>query len=255
MNRRAGWDDVVAVILAGGLGTRLRSVVADRPKCLAEVLGRPFLAHQLDRLAAAGIARALICTGYLGEQVEASIGPRHGPIEVAYSREQSPLGTGGGLRLGVSRTDRPFLLVVNGDSLCDAALAPLLERSVEVGGRPVMMLVQMPDTAAFGRVACADEAAGSRVTGFCEKGVAGPGWINAGIYLMARADVMGIAVGEPVSLERDVFPAWAAAGHLFSLRTTAGFIDIGTPETYHRLERFLLDRQPDPRLHGRQGAD
>src|SRR5262245_56899453 len=92
-----------AAILAGGLGTRLRSSVGDRPKVLAEVRGRPFLACLLDLLGGQGIRRVVLCTGYRGEQVEAAFGGAYGGLELHYSREPEPLGTGGALRLAVPR--------------------------------------------------------------------------------------------------------------------------------------------------------
>src|SRR5438094_528454 len=92
-----------AVILAGGLGTRLRSAVADRPKVMAEVCGRPFLAHLLDQLAGQGVRRVVLCTGYRGEQVEAAFGDAYGALALDYSPEPEPLGTGGALRLALPR--------------------------------------------------------------------------------------------------------------------------------------------------------
>ena len=117
--------DVSAVILASGLGTRLRSVVADRPKVLAPIGGRPLLAYLFDQLIAAGIREAVLATGYRGEQIEAALGTAYGPLRLRYSPEPSPLGTGGALRLAWSLLAAPSALVMNDDSYCQADLAAL----------------------------------------------------------------------------------------------------------------------------------
>ena len=124
-------SNIEAAILAGGLGTRLRSVVPDRPKVLAEIGGRPFIEILLDQVAAAGIRTAVLCTGYLGDQIEARLGTRRGPLALRYSREVEPLGTGGALRLALPMLASDTVLVLNGDSYCDAdlrALSPVARR-------------------------------------------------------------------------------------------------------------------------------
>src|SRR5947208_1434645 len=105
---------VVAAILAGGFGTRLRSVVADRPKPLATISGRPFLAYQLDQLAAVGLRRVVLCTGYRGDQVEATFGRHYAGMRLEYSLEAAPLGTAGALRLALPLLDSDHVLVMNG---------------------------------------------------------------------------------------------------------------------------------------------
>ncbi len=94
-------SNITAAILAGGLGTRLHSAIPDRPKVLAEVGGRPFIVYLLDQIAAAGIEEVVLCTCYLGHQVKEVLGTTHGPLSLIYSKESSPLGTGGALRLAL----------------------------------------------------------------------------------------------------------------------------------------------------------
>src|SRR3989338_6029269 len=107
---------VTVAILAGGLGTRLRSVIADRPKVLAEVRGRPFLTYIFDQLIAASIKYAVLCTGYLGEKVCDRFGDSYGSLRLAYSQEPSPRGTAGALRLALPLFKSDSVLVMNGDS-------------------------------------------------------------------------------------------------------------------------------------------
>ena len=110
------------MILAGGFGTRLRSVVSDRPKVLAEVGGRPFLEYLLDQLVAEDVKSVVLCTGYLGEQVQRRLGTHYRTLALQYSREPQPLGTGGALRLALPMLDTDPVLVMNGDSYCDTRL-------------------------------------------------------------------------------------------------------------------------------------
>ncbi len=227
---------VTAAILAGGMGTRLRSVVSDRPKVLAEVAGRPFLGFLLDQLAAAGVGRAVLCTGYLGENVCTEFGESYGNLHLQYSRESSPLGTGGGLRLALPLFESDFVLVMNGDSYCDVDLSAFWAWHYDRHGSASMVLAEVPDTARYGSVCTDDDG---QILSFEEKGGReGPGWINAGIYLLARRLVMTIPVGRSVSLEREAFPGWVGRG-LYGYRSDGRFLDIGTPESYATAEQVL----------------
>jgi NDP-sugar pyrophosphorylase family protein len=223
----------VAVILAGGLGTRLRAVVADRPKVLAEVDGRPFITYLLDQVASAGCHEVVLCTGYLGEQIEAAIGPTYRGLEVTYSREAQPLGTGGALRLAVERLDAPEMLVLNGDSFCAASLAPFAEWHTARGSQASLLLAWVPDASRYGTVVL---DASCRIQRFEEKRAAnGPGWINAGVYLLKRDLLASLPADAVVSLEREVFPRWC----LYGFRVEAPFIDIGVPAEYARALAFF----------------
>jgi D-glycero-alpha-D-manno-heptose 1-phosphate guanylyltransferase len=230
------WADVTAVILAGGVGSRLRSAVSDRPKGLALIHGRPFLAYLLDQLADAGARRVVFSTGHLAEQVEAAFGATWRGMQVAYSPETAPLGTGGGLRLATAHVATTTLLVMNGDSFCAVDLAAFLRDHVAHGGAPALVLAHQADTSRFGLVEC---DADHRITAFCEKAEAGgPGWINAGIYAVERSLVAGLPADRPVSLEREAFPAWIARG-LRGFPCAGAFLDIGTPESYAAAEAFF----------------
>ena len=231
--------ETTALVLAGGLGTRLRESVSDRPKVLAEVLGRPFLAFLLDQLVDAGVRRIVLCTGYMGELVERAFGSEYRGAELAYSLEASPLGTGGALQLALPLLASDPVLVLNGDSYCDVDLRALKLWQVESGARNVLTLTRVEDTSRFGRVELDDER---RLTSFLEKGDAeGPGLINAGVYLLGRELLESIpdaTAGGPVSLERDILSAWIARG-LHGFPTQGRFLDIGTPRSYTAAERFF----------------
>jgi histidinol-phosphate phosphatase family protein len=233
-------QDVTAYILAGGFGTRLRQVVSDRPKVMAEVLGRPFLYHILDRLARVGISRAVICTGYMAEQLEAAVGPSYRGMPLAYSREETPLGTGGALRLAFERHPAKLVLAMNGDSLVEADLAAYLGWYARHDFPSALLLVGVDDTARFGRVETDAQVGGQgRVLAFREKGIDGPGLINAGVYLLRPESLAHIKPGDTASIETDVFPQLAQAGKLGAFTVQGRFLDIGTPESYTAAGQFL----------------
>ncbi len=228
--------DIPALILVGGLGTRLRSVLSDRPKALAPVGGRPFLAFLFDQLQTAGVRRAVLCTGYRAHQVEETFGPRYGDLALAYSREETPLGTGGALRLALPLLEGETALVLNGDSYVDCPLGEFHAWHRDHGFPGSLLLTWVEDAARFGTV----EADGAgRIQAFREKqGLHQPGWINAGVYLLARRLLEALPADRPVSLEREGFPAWLAGG-LGGYARRAAFLDVGTPESLARAEAFL----------------
>jgi D-glycero-alpha-D-manno-heptose 1-phosphate guanylyltransferase len=240
-NKSAPLADITAAILAGGLGTRLRSVISDRPKVLAEIHGRPFLTYLLDELAAVGIEHVVLCTGYKAEKVREILGDRYRNMRLNYSEETTPLGTGGALRAALPHLETPTLLVLNGDSFCRADLAAFRTWHDERQAQASLLLAQVPDTARFGRVTV-DET--GQVLEFAEKGQNfGPGSINAGIYLLAQKLIAEIPTDRAVSLEREVFPAWIGRG-LCGYSGGREFLDIGTPESFAQAEQFFAAGKP-----------
>lgn len=230
-------DGVTAAILAGGLGTRLRSVVADRPKVLAPVAGRPFLAHLLDRLSSAGVGKVVLLVGYAAEQVKAAFGEEYGGMRLAYSAEPEPRGTGGAVRLALPHFDGDAVLLLNGDSFCDVDLTAFRAFHLEEPRSAALTLTRVPNAGRFGRVNLDTDG---RVVGFEEKRAnAGPGWINAGVYLLPRRLLEEIPADRAVSLEREVFPDWVARGLVRAFPAGGRFIDIGVPESYAAASEFF----------------
>jgi len=234
-------SSVTAAILAGGLGTRLRSVVADRPKVLAGIRGRPFLAFLLDQLADAGLRNAVLCTGYMGHEVRAAFGDSHRGVRLAYSQEPAPLGTGGAIRLAAEQLASPSALVLNGDSYCQLDVGAFWADHCAAGSRATLALVRVDDASRFGQV---ELDPSHRILRFEEKGArTGAGWINAGMYLIDRQWIEAIPAGRAVSLEREVFPGWIDRG-LRGWPGSGPFLDIGTPESYREADRFFAARDP-----------
>lgn len=231
------FDGVTAAVLAGGFGTRLRSVVSDLPKVLAPVNGRPFLAYLLERLERAGVKETVLLVGFKADMVQAAFGDRFGAMRVAYSTETEPLGTAGAVRLALPLLTNQTVLMMNGDSYCDLDFSAFLRCHREHDGGATLTLTHVDNASRFGRVHV-DTA--DRVVRFEEKDpVPAPGWINAGIYLFQRELIEGIATGKAVSLERDVLPEWVAKQKVRAFRGGGRFIDIGVPESYGAAEAFF----------------
>lgn len=222
-----------AIVLVGGLGTRLRPVVQDVPKPLAPVAGRPFLAWVLDRLAAAGLRRTILATGYLGEMVECTIGAQWNGMDMAYSVEPEPLGTGGAVRLAARRLQGDGAHVLNGDTFVAYAPAALEAAMQARAAIAAIALARVDDVGRYGAVEVID----GRVVAFREKGQHGPGLINAGCYCLSSSALDGMPARDAFSLERDWLPGLAAAGRVAAFDDTRNFIDIGVPEDYARAQR------------------
>jgi D-glycero-alpha-D-manno-heptose 1-phosphate guanylyltransferase len=223
-----------AIILAGGFGTRLREVMADLPKPMAPVAGRPFLEILLASLARKGFRRVVLSLGYMADKVVAHFGSHFAGIELVYEIELAPLGTGGALRQAMSRCNADHVFVFNGDTYLD-----LEAQDVDIHWQkhraPIIVACEVPDTARYGRLATGRGC----VLGFAEKGVTGPGLINAGCYVLPTDILDEFPSGEPFSLEAD-FLANAVGKQRFDLFVTNGrFIDIGVPEDYVRAQTEL----------------
>ncbi len=229
-------DAIMPVILAGGLGTRLRAAVPDRPKAMALVGGRPILEYQLDRLARAGFHSAVLCVGYQADQIQRHFGTSYAGLSVHYAIESVLLGTGGALRNALPLVDTPLLLGLNADSWCDGDLASFVDWHHRRPAVWSMMLTQVADAGRYGAVTVGPEG---EVLAFREKQAgAGTGWINAGIYLGDRSMLAGVPEHQVCSLERDLFPALIGAG-LFGWQGGGRFIDIGTPESHAAAAAFF----------------
>ncbi len=232
--------DIPALILAGGLGTRLQSAIGNLPKVLAPVAGKPLICHQLDRLAAAGVRQVILCTGYRAELVEHTLGAKYGELALRYSREWGQLGTGGAIRLAASLVASPLTIVLNGDSLCHANLAELVAQHQAAGAKATLLVTDVKDASRFGRVEM--DATFGPLTGwvqrFAEKGASGPGLVNAGVYVLSSAAMSEIPALRAVSLERETFPGWIGQG-LLAHAGASRLIDIGTPESYAAAEAWL----------------
>ena len=228
-NRTAACD---LLVLCGGLGTRLRSVVSDRPKPMAMIEERPFVDFVIDHFVQHGVQRIILCTGYLGNHIAEWYAGRSRAYELLMSREGSPLGTAGALRqaVGLIRSD-PFM-VVNGDSLINVDPEDFLKFHTAKGGCASVTLVNASMRADVGFVTIAPDA---RITAFAERQPdASSRFHNAGVYLFERPLVEQLPEHRPYSIEVDLLPALLSRG-VFGFVSDASLYDIGTPE---RLEGY-----------------
>jgi D-glycero-alpha-D-manno-heptose 1-phosphate guanylyltransferase len=230
---------VEAIVLAGGLGTRLRSAVPDLPKPMAPVNGRPFLEHQLDYWAGQGVTRFILSVGYRHEAISRHFGAKHRGIPVAYVIENEPLGTGGGLLLAARElaAGGPFL-VLNGDTYFEVALGALRDFHAARGADITFSLFRSPQQ---GRYTGLETGAAGEVLSLNagEKG----GLANGGVYLAERRLLDGGTwpAGSRLSLEEDILPTALRAGkRLYGLEFPGRFLDIGVPEDYARAASLLV---------------
>ena len=227
-----------AAVLAGGLGTRLRSVLPDRPKVLAPIEGRPYLDFLLDWLAEAGIRHVVLCLGYRANAVQAHLSafPRV-DLTIQTVVEPEPAGTAGALRYAAGALRSDPVMVMNGDSFIDGDLDLFLADHLARRPTASVLCAEVPDASRYGRI---ERAADGLVQRFAEKdpNAHGPGLINAGVYLFAKPVLEEIARNGAESLERDVFPSLVPRG-VYGHVTAGTFLDIGTPESLAAAPRVL----------------
>lgn len=228
-------DEVI--VLVGGLGTRLRDVVPDLPKPLAPVAGRPFLAYLLDQLAQGGMRRAILATGHMAEKIEQVVGSRWLDMDIVYSREAEPLGTGGAIRQAVQLLKGDAVHLANGDTFVRVDLVAL-ENFTRAHKLPMgMALAWVSDSARYGAV----EIGAGRVVGFQEKGSKGAGYINAGTYFLTGGAIAALPTMKNYSFEAEVLRSRALAGEVAAFSGSRDFIDIGVPDDYRRAQDLFLE--------------
>ena len=228
-----------AVILAGGLGTRLRSAVPDLPKPMAPISGRPFLEYQLDYWISQGVSRFVLSVGYRHEAITEHFGPRYKGVDLEYAIEEQPLGTGGAFLLAAEKTGlrEPFLLL-NGDTYFRVDWSVLNDYALEHDADWCFSLFR---TSEAGRYMGIELSSEGRITSLKSGVEQGPRLANGGVYWVHPRVLSGAwRGGAKLSLEDGVFPAAFAAGQrLFGLEFTGTFIDIGVPDDYHRAATLL----------------
>lgn len=228
-----------AIVLAGGLGTRLREVVPDLPKAMAPVAGRPFLEILLADLARKGFGRVVLSLGFMAEKIQSYFGEEYAGMAIGYVIEQVPLGTGGAVRLAMTACAADHVFVFNGDTYLDLEVESV-EQHWKKYRCPLIVGREVPDTARYGRLM----TTAGRVNGFSEKGVAGPGLINAGCYVLNQGQLNGFPLNSAFSLETDYLSKVVKDQPLDLFVTSGHFIDIGVPEDYERAQSELAGLLP-----------
>ena len=225
-----------AIVLAGGFGTRLREVVPDLPKPMAPVAGRPFLDILLTALARKGFSRVILSLGFMSDKVQEYFGEQFAGMELVYEVEDTPLGTGGAVRQALTRCLEDHVFVFNGDTYLDLEVADV-EAHWQKHHNPIIVARKVLDTARYGRL----HTINGRVIGFLEKGMFGPGLINAGCYVLPVAILDEFALRQAFSLEVDFLAKTVVTQHVNLFVTDGHFIDIGVPEDYMRAQSELAE--------------
>lgn len=224
---------IQAVILAGGLGTRMRPHTETVPKPMLPVRGRPFIEHQIELLRGAGFRRFLLLVGWLGEQIEAHLGDgsRLG-VEIRYSYESTPLGTGGALKNAAALLEPEFALI-NGDTLLDIDYAAFCG----AGFQPALVVIAA-SRAPNGRKGNLNLAENGAILGYSKRNPAGS-HVDAGVAALRREVLDLIPSGRPCSFEEEILPQLIATRQAIAVVTGVAFFDMGTPAGLAALEAHL----------------
>jgi D-glycero-alpha-D-manno-heptose 1-phosphate guanylyltransferase len=224
-----------AIILAGGLGTRLRSAVPDLPKCLAPVGGRPFIAYVTDHFRREGIRRFIFALGYKSTYFDEFFRSEFPRGDYDISLEEEPLGTGGAIRQACGRVEGTTVLILNGDTFFRIGVKDLAKFHTERQAGCSLCLKPMRDFDRFGVVELADDG---RVSRFREKQYYAAGLINGGVYALEKAALLQEEWPKVFSFEKDYLEA-GREKRLYGLVQDNYFIDIGIPEDYRRANEEL----------------
>ncbi|MCB0797859.1 MAG: HAD-IIIA family hydrolase [Chitinophagales bacterium] len=226
------------IVLAGGFGTRLASVVQDLPKPMAPVAGKPFLQYILDDLSEQGMQRCILAVGHLRQVIMRYFGDVYAGMELVYSEEEVPLGTGGGIRQAVGYLQGDEAFVINGDTFFGVDLRSLESFHHSHDGSLTLALKKMYRFDRYGTVETDDSGS---ITAFLEKQYREEGLINGGVYCLHRS-VFTDDLPKVFSFEKEVLEVQFREGHLFGQESEAYFIDIGIPEDYERAQTEMLSR-------------
>jgi D-glycero-alpha-D-manno-heptose 1-phosphate guanylyltransferase len=226
---------IEAIVLAGGFGTRLRSVVSDVPKPMAPIGEKPFLAYVLQNLSKNGVTRVIVSAGYMSEKIVDYFGHNFFGMDLIYSIEDEPLGTGGAIREAMKLLNGSHAYIFNGDTYLDFDLSAI-EREWQKSKKSMILGILVDDVSRYGSV----KVDGTKVVGFVEKGLAGEGYINAGCYVFdvnIRKDFA--CFPKNFSIESDFLMKKYRDINLCFYKVNNYFIDIGIPDDYSRAIKYF----------------
>ena len=223
-----------AIILAGGLGTRLQTVISEIPKSMAMVNHRPFLEYLLDYIIDQGVNKVVLSVGYKREFIIGHFKNQYRSLKISYAVEEEPLGTGGGTRLSFWHVDGDRAFVLNGDSMFRLDYRQLMAEHLRKKSAVTIALRKLNDTGRFGKV-CLNR--NHRSIGFTEKEInSGPGYINGGVYIIEKKSLMEPEFRGKFSIEKDYFERCYKENRMFGFPSKDYFLDIGVPEDYKKAQ-------------------
>jgi D-glycero-alpha-D-manno-heptose 1-phosphate guanylyltransferase len=224
-----------AIVLAGGFGTRLRKVVAEVPKPMAPIVGKPFLTLLLEFLAKQDVRRVILCVGYLREVIISHFGERLGPLEIVYSVEDEPLGTGGAIAQALKMVESRNVFVLNGDTFLKMDYRIMELAHISSTSTLTMAVREVSDVSRYDEIVLKDD----RIVEVRAAPEARAGLINGGVYLMGSDLFNGFDLPLQFSFEREFLPRFVARSSPVAFRVQDYFIDIGVPEDYRRAQLEL----------------
>lgn len=225
------------IILAGGLGTRLRSAVPELPKCMAPILARPFIGYLLDYLQQQGMENYIFSLGYKHELIQQYLDTQYGHLQKIYSLEKEPLGTGGAIRLAASHAKAGNVLVVNGDTFFKVDIATLSEFHHQHSADCTLSLKPMTSFDRYGMVAIDKD---NRVMAFHEKKFYEEGLVNGGVYALNVPNFLSEQLPEKFSFEKDYLEAFYNKRNMYGMIQDSYFIDIGIPLDFEKAQTELM---------------
>jgi D-glycero-alpha-D-manno-heptose 1-phosphate guanylyltransferase len=222
-----------AIILAGGLGTRLRGVIGESPKCMAPVAGKPFIQYLFRYLEREGCTRCVLSLGYKSEVVLNWLQSNTPSFEVTWVIEEEPLGTGGGILLALQATQSRQVFVLNGDTLFDVSLQDMAAFHSRNGTIASLALKPLHN---FDRYGVVETNETGLITAFREKHPCSAGSINGGVYCLDRKTLLSQPFPQKFSFEKEFLEPQVVLGNLSGYTSEGYFIDIGIPEDYDRAQ-------------------
>lgn len=221
-----------AIILAGGFGTRLQSVVKDIPKPMAPVINKPYLVYLIRYLKYYGVNHIVLSVGYLSEVIEEYFKKEYLGIKISYSKEKKPLGTGGGIKLALEKCKKKNVVILNGDSFFDVNINELKKFHKKTKATVSLAIRKVDNVGRYGEVILNKE---TEIINFLEKSnKQESGLINGGVYLMKKDALNCFKPDTKFSLEQDYFQKNAGTNKLYAKQFDSYFIDIGIPSEFKR---------------------
>ncbi|MBN8838563.1 MAG: nucleotidyltransferase family protein [Sphingobacteriia bacterium] len=225
-----------AIILAGGLGTRLRSAVPDLPKCMAPVNGKPFIAYVIDYLRLQGIEKFILSLGYKSEAIISFINQEYSGLSIQYSIEEEPLGTGGAIAFAAKIAIEENILITNGDTIFKVDVLELSKQHLNTNAECTLSLKPMQQ---FDRYGVVELNAIQQVISFKEKKYYDEGLINGGLYALHLPQFFQKKFEEKFSFEKDYLEKYFSEQKMYGCIQNGYFIDIGIPEDYQKAQNEL----------------